>query len=151
MLGVVGAVAALSLWWRAREGRFAEARGDFQRADLGLGRRERPSAVLVEFSGEGCAPCRTVEARLRKLAAEVPEVRVVSIDAGERMDLADRYGVRRVPTVFVAGGDLRIVWRASGVPSEDAIRRALLGPDWTGRPHPEAPRRRRPAGSLGRH
>jgi len=30
------------------------------------------------------------------------------------------------------------VWRASGVPSEDAIMKALLGPEWAGRPHPES-------------
>lgn len=134
--GVLLVVAAVTAWWRRREGRFGEAHGAFDRADLGLNRRERPSAVFVEFTGEGCGPCATVEARLRKLAAEVPDVRVISIDTAERMDLADRYEVRRVPTLFVADGDLKIIWRASGVPSEDAIRGALLGPDWAGRPHP---------------
>ena len=39
-------------------------------------------------------------------------------------------------TLFVLDEDLRVIWRASGVPSEDAIRTALLGPDWAGRPHP---------------
>lgn len=137
VLGVVALTGLAALWWRRREGRFAEAHGTFERSDLGLGWRERPSALLVEFTGEGCAPCRTVEARLRKLAAELPDVRVVTIDAGERLDLAGRYHVRRVPTVFVADPELRVIWRASGVPSEEALRDALLGPDWAGRPRPE--------------
>jgi hypothetical protein len=76
----------------------------------------------------------TVQKRIAKIAAEVPELQVVSIDAGARMDVADKHEVRRVPTLFVLDPDLRVIWRASGVPSEDAIRTALLGPDWAGRP-----------------
>jgi len=36
----------------------------------------------------------------------------------------------------VTDPDLKIVWRSSGVPSEDAIVKALLGPEWAGRPNP---------------
>ena len=61
------------------------------------------------------------------------------------MEVADRHEVRRVPTVFVLDPDLRVIWRASGVPSEDAIRTALLGPDWAGRPSPNAASRQRVA------
>jgi thiol-disulfide isomerase/thioredoxin len=135
-LAVTAATVGLALLWRRREGRFSEGTGRFDRADLGLVRRERPSAVLVEFFGEDCAPCVTVQDRIDRISNEVPDVRVVSIDAGERMDIADKHDVRRVPTLFVLDDDLRVRWRASGVPSEDAIRTALLGPDWAGRPHP---------------
>jgi thiol-disulfide isomerase/thioredoxin len=140
-LGVTVLIVALAFAWRRREGRFREADGRFERADLSLGRRERPAAVLVEFSGEDCAPCTVVQARAEKIAREIPDVRVVSIDAAARMDLADRYGVRRVPTLFVTDESLRIVWRASGVPTEEAIRAALLGLGWAGRPAPLTVRR----------
>ncbi len=135
-LAVLVVSAALAIAWRRREGRFTEGIGRFERTDLGLTRRDKPSAVLVEFFGEDCAPCTVVQARIDKIAADLPDVNVISIDAAERMDLADRYEVRRVPTLFVTDPDLKIIWRASGVPSEDAIRQALLGPDWAGRPHP---------------
>lgn len=138
-LAVAAISIGLALAWRRREGRFTEGSGRFDRADLGLARKDKPSAVLVEFFGEGCAPCTVVQARLDKIASQVPDINVVQIDLGARMDLADRYEVRRVPTVFVTDPDLKIIWRASGVPSEDAIRQALLGPDWAGRPHPEVP------------
>lgn len=136
--GLAAACALVAVWWRAREGRFTEAHGRFNRAELGLQRGDKPSAVLVEFFGEHCAPCVTVQQRIAKLAGEIPGVDVVSIDAGARLDLADKYEVRRVPTLFVADPDLRIVWRASGVPSEDSIRAALLGPSWAGRPRATA-------------
>ena len=137
----VGALSiALALLWRRREGHFDEAEGRFTPADLGVVKLDRPSVVLVEFYGEDCAPCVTVQKRIEKIATEVPDVQIVSIDAGARMDVADRYEVRRVPTLFVLDPDLRIIWRASGVPSEDAIRNALLGPNWAGRPAPKAAR-----------
>lgn len=138
-IAVIAATLVLAWLWRRREGRFTEATGRFDRAELGIAWREKPSAVLVEFFGEGCAPCRVVEARLEKLADEIPDVNVVRIDAGSKIKLAERYGVRRVPTLFVADSDLRVVWRASGVPTEDAIKRVLLGPDWAGRPHATDP------------
>lgn len=138
VLFFLGAVGGFTFYWRRREGRFEEAHGAFDRRDLGIGWRERPCATVVEFWGEGCSPCVTVERRLDKIAAEVCDMRVVKVDAGSRLDLADRYNVKRVPTLFVTDEDLRIVWRASGVPSEDAIIKALLGPEWAGRPHPMA-------------
>jgi len=139
-LAVAALSVALAVLWRRREGRFDEAEGRFTPVELGVVKIERPSAVLVEFYGQDCAPCVTVQKRIGKIATEVPDVQIVSIDAGARMDVADRHEVRRVPTLFVLDADLRVRWRASGVPSEDAIRNALLGPNWAGRPVPDAAR-----------
>jgi len=140
---VVAVSAAGIVLWRRREGRFLQGSGRFGREELGLARREQPSALLVEFFGENCAPCTIVQSRIDKIADEIPDVAVVSIDAGEKLDVAERHEVRRVPTLFVLDEDLRVIWRASGVPSEDAIRTALLGPDWAGRPRPSADERHR--------
>lgn len=136
VVAVLAACGVFAVWWRRREGRMIEADGYFDRRDLGIGLREQPCATVVEFFGEGCAPCVTVEQRLEHIASNVCDLRVIRLDAGERLDLADRYNVRRVPTVFVTDPDLRIRWRASGVPTEEAIVGALLGPEWAGRPNP---------------
>lgn len=137
LLALAIVTVAFGLWWRRREGHFVEAEGAFQPADLGLARRDPRQATIVEFFGESCAPCVIVRERLDRIAEALPEVRVVTVDAGERLDLADRYQVRRVPTVFVTDDRLRIRWRASGVPSEHEILSVLLGPEWAGRPHPD--------------
>lgn len=141
VLAVIAVVGVATWAWRRREGRFSEAGGLFDRSELGLNGGDPPSAVVVEFGGEHCGSCRIVEQRLAKLSGEIPEVRVVTIDVERAPALADRYGVTRVPTLFVTDPDLRIRWRASGVPSEDAVRTALLGPEWAGRPHPTERRR----------
>jgi thiol-disulfide isomerase/thioredoxin len=136
--GLAIAIAAFTIWWNRREGSFTEADGAFDRSSLGIPRATKPCAAIVEFYGEGCAPCKTVEARLDKIAEQVCDLRIIKVDAGRRLDLADRYNVKRVPTLFVTDEDLNIVWRASGVPTEQAIMNALLGPDWAGRPNPLA-------------
>lgn len=136
ILGVLAACGAFTVWWRARDGRIVEAHGFFDRRDLGIGAREASCATIIEFYGESCAPCVTVGKRLDKIAKEVCDLRIVRLDAGERLDLADRYSVKRVPTIFVTDPDLHIRWRSSGVPTEDDIITALLGPDWAGRPNP---------------
>ncbi|MCA1834070.1 MAG: thioredoxin family protein [Actinomycetota bacterium] len=143
-LGLV-ALIALGAWaWRRREGRFSEAGGAFDRAALGLTSRDKASAVMVEFSGEHCGTCRILEGRLSKLAGEIPDVRVVNVKVEDNPSLADRYDVKRVPALFVTDPGLNIVWRATGLPSEDAIRQVLLGPEWAGRPQPKSLSRRRP-------
>jgi thioredoxin 1 len=149
VLAVLAAVAVATFLWRRREGRFSEASGRFDARELGLTPRAASSAVVVEFGGVHCGSCRIVESRLDKLSKEIPEMRVIRLDVEEATSLADRYEVRRVPTLFVTDPDLRIVWRASGVPSEDAIKQVLLGPEWAGRPQPAGRRlarraRRRP-------
>ena len=144
VFAALAACGAFTIWWRRREGRVVEAHGFFERRDLGIGLREKPCATVVEFYGQGCAPCETVDRRLEKIAAEVCDMRVIRLDAGERLDLADRYNVKRVPTIFVTDPDLHIRWRASGVPTEDAIVQALLGPEWAGRPHPAERQAARP-------
>lgn len=131
------AIGVFAWWWKRREGHFVEADGAFLAADLGLARRDPKVTTIVEFFGESCAPCVVVRERLDRIAEALPDVRVITIDAGARLDLADRYQVRRVPTVFVTDERLRIRWRASGVPSEHDIMSVLLGPEWAGRPHPD--------------
>ncbi len=140
VLALTAIVLGVSWAWRRREGRFSEAGGAFDRGELGLARGQKPSAVVVEFGGEHCGSCRIVEQRLAKLSTEIPDVHVVTIDVEDQPALAKRYGVTRVPTLFVTDPELQIHWRASGVPTEDAVRKALLGPEWAGRPHPTARR-----------
>lgn len=137
LLALTVVVTVFAIWWRRREGHFVEADGAFQPIDLGLGRRDPKQTTIVEFYGESCAPCEIVRKRLDGISEQLPDIRVVTIDAGDRLDLSDKYQVRRVPTVFVTDERLRIRWRASGVPSEHEIMSVLLGPEWAGRPHPD--------------
>jgi thioredoxin 1 len=56
--------------------------------------------VLVDFWGEGCAPCRMIAPVLEELAGEYQgRLRIVKVNANESPDLASRYGIMAMPTL----------------------------------------------------
>lgn len=57
--------------------------------------------LIVDFTGSYCAPCKQLEPVLAKLAEEFREaIAVVTVDIEQYPELAQRYGVRSVPTLI---------------------------------------------------
>ncbi|MCX4475535.1 thioredoxin family protein [Streptomyces cellulosae] len=92
-------------------------------AELGAVLGER--ATLVQFSSAFCAPCRATRRVLSEVAAMVPGVTHVEIDAEACLDLVRRLGVERTPTVLVLDADGRVVRRAAGQPRKADVIAAL--------------------------
>ena len=69
--------------------------------------------VIVYFTTPDCVPCKTIQRpaldQIRSLVGE--KLEVIEIDASERPDLAQRWGVMSVPTTFLldARGEARYV------------------------------------------
>lgn len=69
--------------------------------------------VIVYFTTPDCVPCRTIQRpaldKIKSLLGE--KLQVIEIDASERPDLAQRWGVMSVPTTFLldAHGEARYV------------------------------------------
>lgn len=62
--------------------------------------------VVVDFWGQGCAPCSALAPTIDELADEYAgKIRVGKVDAGSHPELVSRYGVTSIPTVvlFVNG------------------------------------------------
>jgi len=58
--------------------------------------------VLVDFIARWCGPCRVMAPIVERLAAEGGgRLKVVTVDTDESPGIAQRYGVRAVPTVLV--------------------------------------------------
>jgi thioredoxin 1 len=58
--------------------------------------------VLVDFVARWCGPCRVMAPIVERLAAENDgRLKVVTVDTDESPRIAERYGVRAVPTVMV--------------------------------------------------
>ena len=91
--------------------------------ELGEGLGER--ATLVQFSSAFCAPCRATRRVLAEVAAMVPGVVHVEIDAEEHLDLVRRLDILKTPTVLVLDADGRIVRRATGQPRRADVIAAL--------------------------
>lgn len=90
-----------------------------------LGSPLGPRATLVQFSSAFCQPCRATRQVLGSVAAMVPGVAHVEIDAEAHLDLVRRLHVMRTPTVFVLDGTGAVRRRASGTPRKADIIAAL--------------------------
>lgn len=82
-------------------------------------------ATLVQFSTAFCAPCRVARRTLGEVAAVVPGVVHLEIDAEHHLDLVRRLGIMRTPTTIVLDGEGHEVQRASGAPSKAQVIEAI--------------------------
>ena len=64
--------------------------------------------VLIDFSATWCQPCRAIAPLVDQLAGEYEgKVKVTAVDIDESPGMAQKYGIRGVPTlVMVKGGQV---------------------------------------------
>ncbi len=127
LLASVLLAAGFGLWRAYADGRFrlaaTGAPGEDDRllpVDQ-LGER----ATLLQFSSAFCAPCRATRQVLGDVAATVPGVVHVEVDAEEHLDLVRRLGVQRTPTTLVLDARGREVTRAAGAPRREQVLSTL--------------------------
>ena len=91
-------------------------------ADLGVGPAR---ATLLQFSSAFCAPCRAVRRVSGEVAALLPGVRHVEVDAESHLAAVRALGIWRTPTLLVLDADGRVAKRATGVPGKAQLIAAL--------------------------
>lgn len=85
----------------------------------------RRTAVLVDLWAPWCGPCRMVSPALERLATEFAgRVKLVKVNVDEAPAIAERFGVRGIPTLLVLR-DGKTVARQTGAPPEPALRQWL--------------------------
>jgi len=92
-------------------------------AALGVGPAR---ATLLQFSSAFCAPCRALRRVSSEVAALLPGVQHVEVDAESHLDAVRALGIWRTPTLLVLDADGRVAKRATGVPSKPQLI-AVLG------------------------
>ena len=55
--------------------------------------------VVVDFWADWCGPCRMIAPELEALAADRVDLKVVKVDVEANPAVAERYGIRGIPTV----------------------------------------------------
>lgn len=96
------------------------ASGPWER--LGLALDGRPS--VVSFSTPGCVGCAEQKQILESLG---PGVRVVALDATERPDLAQAFGVLTAPTTVVFDSGGQVLAANNGFAPRGRLARQLSG------------------------
>lgn len=77
--------------------------------------------ALVDFSATWCGPCKALAPVLEEVAAELEgEALVGKIDVDEAPALAQKYGVRGVPTVVLISGGEELA-RSVGLSSKEDL------------------------------
>ena len=82
-------------------------------------------ATLLQFSSAFCAPCRATRRVLADVAAVVPGVEHVEVDAEHNLALVRRLGVLRTPTTLVLDQHGQEVTRATGALRKEQVLAAL--------------------------
>lgn len=81
--------------------------------------------ILVDFWASWCAPCKVVAPALAELAVEFEgRARVAKVDVDDNGDLANRFGVRSIPTL-VLFKDGKVVDQLIGAAPKPSIRQLI--------------------------
>ncbi|GIF37681.1 TlpA family protein disulfide reductase [Actinoplanes xinjiangensis] len=86
---------------------------------------EPAPATLLQFSTAFCAPCRAVRRISAEVAALLPGVRHVEVDAESHLDEVRALDIRRTPTLLILDAEGREVRRTTGVPTKPHLIAAL--------------------------
>lgn len=88
--------------------------------------KSSPLPILVEFSADWCRPCRLLEPTLKSLADQFAgKFWLAKVDVGDSGDLANRFGIRNVPTLVVFNRG-KMVDQIVGAAPEEQLRALLL-------------------------
>ena len=81
-------------------------------------------AVLVDFYTPTCNPCRQLEPELRRVAQEIPGVKVVKVDATRAQKVAAHFQILSVP-VLIGFKNGTPVTRVNGKPPLHRLRELM--------------------------
>ena len=79
---------------------------------------------LIDFYATWCGPCKSLSPIIEEIDKEHDDLTVTKVDVDKNPDLAAKYGVMSVPTVFIKKYD-EIIESFSGMKPKEYIENLL--------------------------
>ena len=76
--------------------------------------------VLIDFFADWCGPCQRVSPVIDEIARENPDIKVGKINVDEQPELASRFRVYTIPTLFGFKNG-QVIEQAVGVQSKEHL------------------------------
>lgn len=81
--------------------------------------------VLVDFYADWCGPCQMMAPVLKEVAQEMQgKLKIIKVDVDKNQPVAQRFGVRSIPTLILfQGGEIK--WKKAGVVTKRELTHVL--------------------------
>ncbi|MFQ6010922.1 MAG: thioredoxin [Nitrososphaerales archaeon] len=76
--------------------------------------------VFVDFWAEWCGPCKIVSPLVEELSEKFSGMKFTKLDVDQNPEIADRYGIRGIPTLMIFKGG-QIANQTVGAAPKDAL------------------------------
>jgi len=83
--------------------------------------KTKEGTVLLDFYADWCAPCRMLGPVLEQIAEENEDIKVVKVNVDENQQLAQDFGVRGIPALFVLKEGKNVANRAGFMPKDALV------------------------------